>query len=209
VSSGGPDPSARDRDPRDPQHIFRDIVASSPLLTRVLARAPELGLDEWYVGAGCVAGTVWNSFHGFADGAHIKDVDLAYFDASDLSFGAEDRIARLASDLFRDLALPVDVKNEARVHLWYERRFGSAIPPYRSLEDALRTWPTTATSIGIRRDPDGTFRTHAPFGLDDLLGLIVRPNKRVITESVYRAKVQRWRRDWPKLAILPWDGPSP
>ena len=32
-----------------------------------------------------------------------------------------------------------DVKNEARVHLWYEARFGAAIPPYQSAEAAIAT----------------------------------------------------------------------
>ena len=31
------------------------------------------------------------------------------------------------------------------------------------------------------------------FGLDDLFGLVVRPNKRQITRSIYEAKVARWR----------------
>jgi hypothetical protein len=39
-----------------------------------------------------------------------------------------------------------DVKNEARVHLWYERRFGRHLEPYRSTGDAIATWPTTASS---------------------------------------------------------------
>jgi hypothetical protein len=45
----------------------------------------------------------------------------------------------------------------------------------------------------------------APFGLDDLFGLVVRPNKRQITRAIYKAKVDRWRSIWPWLTFLPWE----
>jgi hypothetical protein len=82
----------------------------------------------------------------------IKDVDLIYFDAEDLSAKAEtDHESRLR-DLFRRLPIKLDVKNEARVHLWYRERFGYAIRPYLSSADAIATFPTTATAVGIRRN---------------------------------------------------------
>jgi uncharacterized protein len=55
---------------------------------------------------------------------------------------------------------------------------------------------------------NGDFECCAPFGLDDLFGLIVRPNKRQITEAIYQAKLIRWRSIWPRLDYLPW-GASP
>src|ERR1700730_3374080 len=39
----------------------------------------------------------------------------------------------------------------ARVHLWYEDRFGYALKPYLSSADAIATFPTTATAVGVRR----------------------------------------------------------
>ena len=94
--------------------------------------------------------------------------------------------------------------NQARVHLWYEEHFGIQIKPYRSCEDAIATWPTTATSLGITLD-SGEFRVYAPFGLDDLFNLVVRPNKKLIPRKVYEDKVARWNLHWPKLRIIGWD----
>lgn len=109
---------------------------------------------------------------------------------------------------FSDLDVKIDVTNEARVHLWYERRFGFAIAPYRSTEHAISTWPTTASSVGVRYDVNG-FIVCAPFGLDDLFSMVVRPNKRLIDEAVYEAKVQRWSQHWPRLTVVSWnDEPS-
>jgi uncharacterized protein len=100
--------------------------------------------------------------------------------------------------------MKLDVKNEARVHLWYQQRFGYAIEPCRSSADAIATFPTTATAVGVRRI-HGEFECCAPFGLADLFGLIVRPNKRQITRTIYEAKAERWRSIWPRLRILPWE----
>jgi hypothetical protein len=91
------------------------------------------------------------------------------------------------------------------VHLWYEQHFGNRIAPYESVEHAISTWPTTATSVAITTGTDGILRLCAPFGLNDLLGLIVRPNKTQITRQIYQAKIARWVGLWSRLQILSWD----
>ncbi len=138
----------------------------------------------------------------------LKDVDLIYFDDEDLSLDAEADHERRLRELFRSLPIKLDVKNEARVHLWYEERFGYAIEPYLSSADAIASFPTTATAVGVRRIR-GKLECCAPFGLDDLFGRIVRPNKRQITRAIYEAKVDRWRSIWPRLIFLPWDETVP
>jgi hypothetical protein len=133
----------------------------------------------------------------------IVDYDLVYFDA-DESEDAEAATERRARDALADLALNLDVKNQARVHLWYPHRFGYEIQPYQTTEEAIATWPTTAASIGIRVDDTG-IRVWAPFGTDDLFKLIVRANRVQITPQIYAAKVARWSNCWPSLVVLPWE----
>ncbi len=53
------------------------------------------------------------------------------------------------------LDVEIDIKNEARVHLWYGERFGKEIEPYRSSAEAIATWPTSASCVGVRRDESG------------------------------------------------------
>lgn len=161
-------------------------------------------MKDWYLGAGCVAQTVWNELHGFPPESRIKDYDLVYFDGSDLSSEAEDSFAERAALMFKDLGVRVDVKNEARVHLWYRERFGLPIEPYASSEDAISTWPTTATSVGVT-SRSGKFEVFAPFGLTDMFTLTVRPNKKQVTKEVYTEKATRWRSMWPKLRVIRWE----
>ena len=168
-----------------------------------LERLAVLDLPSWYLGGGCIAQTVWNVAHLNPPTTGIDDFDIAYFDV-DLSARAENEVVACVRDLLSDLPVRPDVKNQARVHLWYASRFGYEIRPYRSCEDALATWPTTAAAVGVRR-VEGALLVEAPFGMDDLLNLVVRPNRVQITPDIYAAKVDRWRTVWPLLQILPWE----
>jgi uncharacterized protein len=173
-------------------------------LWEILERFHEVMLPDSWLVAGSIAQTIWNLASGLPAHSGIKDVDLIYFDDHDLSAGAELRHERRLHDLFRDIHVQIDVKNQARVHLWYAERFGYPIKPYSSSADAIATFPTTATSVGIC-SVRGELRCCAPFGLGDLFGLVVRPNKRQVTRAIYEAKVDRWRSVWPRLTFVPWD----
>lgn len=178
-------------------------VRCNPNVVAIMSWARELGLPSWYLGAGAIAQTVWNELHGFDPTHGIKDYDLVFFDPHDLSSDAELSIEAAARRDLHDLGVNVDVKNEARVHVWYEARFGRAIPPYRSTEQAISTWPTTASSIGTRFEHD-RFNVCAPFGLRDLFSMTVRANPTLIERRVFEAKAARWSAIWPRLSVLPW-----
>jgi hypothetical protein len=134
----------------------------------------------------------------------INDVDWVYFDDQDLSAESVNRTEQMVRSHFADIPLKFDVKNQARVHVWYKERFGYEIKPYTSIKAAVQTWPTTATSVAITNSSGG-LRLFAPFGLDDLLSLTVRANKAQITEGIYLAKVERWKKCWPSLRIINWN----
>jgi len=183
---------------------LKKILLQNEDIQKILQRTPELGMPNWYLGAGGVAQTVWNVLHGYKPQQGIKDYDLVYYDARDISCEGEDEFIQKGEELFKDVSAPVEIRNQARVHLWYEKHFGNAISPYQSAEDAIRTWPTTATCIGIRYTNEKLL-VCAPYGLDDLFGMVVRPNKVKVRKAVYESKVDRWAKAWPKLHIIPWE----
>jgi hypothetical protein len=180
---------------------FRSILSKSKLFADVFDRTAGLKLPNWYIAAGILSQTVWNHLHGFESDANIKDIDLVYFDP-DTSYEAEDKYIQRGKDLFEDLQVDVEIRNQARVYLWYEDHFGISIPPYHSVEDAISSWPTTITCIGITEQFDS--KVFAPFGLDDLFNMVIRPNKCMVTKQMYKAKANRWKETWPKLTVLPW-----
>lgn len=178
-------------------------LSQNPVAEAVLSLGAELALPGWYFGAGGVSQTVWNIRHGFEPAEGIKDYDLVYFDPNDLSEDSRRAVEDEVAARLSSFDVVVDVHNEARVHLWYEQRFGRRIDPYRSTEHAVATWPTTASCVGVRRDSDG-LTVCAPYGLADALGMVARPNKAIVSRDVYEEKVLRWARRWPRLRVIPW-----
>jgi hypothetical protein len=188
---------------------LKSILHQNQRFVDVLQRAGRLALPDWYLAAGCVAQTVWNVVTGCPPGEGIRDYDLPYFDSADLSWDAEDRVIQAAARCFADCPCSVEVRNEARVHLWYENHFGVACPPHSSTEAAIDTFPARASCVGVRLGPNDAWEVYAPYGLSDLLTLVVRPNMIQAPRHVYEAKAQRWQEQWPPLTILPWPESSP
>lgn len=185
--------------------VLKEIIMSNETLNKVISRAYLSGLENYYIGAGSIAQTVWNYQSGNFLDYGIKDIDFAFFDSKNIDFDYENKVVLRMKELFKDLPINIDVKNQARVHQWYENHFGYSIQPYTSLEAALNTWPTTATAIGVRKELNGELKVYAPFGLNDLFGKIVKANKVQITKEIYESKVKRWINVWSDLKIIPWE----
>src|ERR1700731_2351255 len=69
-------------------------LCATPPLMRVLSVARHLCLPDWLVFSGAVYQPLLNHLTGRPLDYGIKDYDLGYFDASDLSYEAEDAVIR-------------------------------------------------------------------------------------------------------------------
>ncbi|MDQ0376229.1 nucleotidyltransferase family protein [Amycolatopsis thermophila] len=183
---------------------LRAALRRNELLTEVLTRAAVLDLPGWYLAAGCVVQTVWNVVTGRPPAYGIRDYDLVYFDDRDLSWAAENAAITAGAGVFGDLPAVVEIRNEARVHLWYESRFGVPCRPYPSTEAAIDSFEATTCCVGVRQSAGGRWRVYAPHGLADVFNLVVRPNPVLAPRHVYEAKARRWQERWPELVVLPW-----
>jgi hypothetical protein len=177
------------------------LLLDCPWLLDVL-RAVRAVDPELWVGAGAVRDVLWDTWygHGF-DPAKVKDVDVVFFDSGDLDGSAE---AAVAAALARRLPGVVwDVKNQAAVHLWYERRFGCHVEPLTSIADAVSTWPEFATCVAVRLTGDDRLDVLAPLGLDDLLAGVWRRNPRRVSVEEYRRRLaaKRVPERWPRVRV--------
>ncbi|PWC55491.1 nucleotidyltransferase family protein [Azospirillum sp. TSO22-1] len=175
-----------------------DIVAfieGRPFMMEALRAVESLGLPDAWIGAGFMRNAIWRYLHGQVVEPGSEDVDVVYFDPAD---------ARVERDLGLEMvlgrALPMNwsVCNQARMH----GRNGDA--PYRDTADALRHWPETATAVAVRWS-GGRVELLAPFGLEDLLALRIRPTPAFQHKvAVYRARIieKRWRERWPQAEII-------
>ncbi|KAB2590524.1 MULTISPECIES: nucleotidyltransferase family protein [Streptomyces] len=185
---------------------LRSVLSRNEVLTEVMARAAALELPGCYVTAGCLFQTVWNVVTGRPSTHGIKDYDIFYFDGTDLSWEAEDAVIKMGQEVFAGLPAEVEIRNEARVHLWYEEKFGVPCRPHDSTEAAIDSFAATTCCLGVRLEPGGGWRVYAPHGLSDVFNLVVRPNPVLAPREVYEAKAARWRDEWPELTVLPWPG---
>jgi hypothetical protein len=91
------------------------ILRATPRIG-VLTIARRLDLPDWLVFSGAIYQPVLNHLTGRPLDYGIKDYDLAYFDASDLSYEAEDAVIRRVKAAYAEpLRSMVQVRNQARV----------------------------------------------------------------------------------------------
>jgi len=132
------------------------IVRASPRLMQVLEIARDLDLPEWRVVSGAVYQTVWNALTGREPDYGVKDYDLFYFDASDLSYEAEDVVIKRAAAAYPpELSPLVEVRNQARVHLWFEAHFGEPYAPLTCSDEAISRFVSSSCALGVRLENSG------------------------------------------------------
>jgi len=181
---------------------FLEAIQRNPFNRVILERLPLLGLPDCWLVSGGLFQTVWNTRTGQRPDLHIKDYDVFYFDP-DTSYAAEDAAIKRAGDLFADLGIAVELRNQARVHLWYREKFGSPYSPLTRSTDGIDRFLMHNAQVGIRAS-DGETEVYAPRGFDDIFHLIVRPNRTAnFLPDKYMEKALRWKEHWPELTILP------
>src|SRR5947209_17695456 len=177
------------------------ILRSTPILMRVFSVARRLRLPDWLVFSGAVYQPVLNNLTGRPLDYGIKDYDLGYYNASDLSYDAEDAVIRRVKAAFDEpLRTMVEVRNQARVHLWFEAKFGEPYTPLSCTAEALERFASATFAVGVRSQPDDRLHIEAPFGFADLFALRLRPNPRRRTVGLDLASADV-RRRWPDVVI--------
>ncbi|MDN6882924.1 nucleotidyltransferase family protein [Variovorax sp. CAN2819] len=169
-----------------------------PVNAALASRLPGLGLRQSFLTAGCIFQSAWNHTAGRPPGWGVKDYDVFYFDDSDLSWEAEDAVIRRVREATADLGATIEVKNQARVHLWYEQRFKAPYPRLQSARDGIDRYLIACTRVGIDL-ADGSL--YAPDGLDDLAAGILRMNPLLPMPEMFAVKARDYQSRWPWLRI--------
>ncbi|MEO3945978.1 nucleotidyltransferase family protein [Gorillibacterium sp. CAU 1737] len=177
------------------------LVQEDEWMMEVLRAAQLLRLPDWWISAGFVRAKVWDTLHGFAERTPLPDVDVVYFDRSQLE-NAE-AVEKELEQKLRGLngTVPWSVKNEARMHEVND------LPPFGSTVEAISHFTETATALGLTLDEEGRPILAAPWGIEDLLRLEVRPTPLYRENEEYQAIYNRrimkkkWKNSWPQLQI--------
>jgi uncharacterized protein len=196
-----PAPCCADLDPNAVGQLG-DQLRAEPWLMRALEAVAASGLPDAWIGAGAIRDVVWGQLHDGFDPGAVRDIDVAFFDTSDLG---RERDTRAQLTLGTLAALPWEATNQAAVHLWYHEYFGGEpVAAFGRVHEAVATWPETATCVAVRLTPGG-LRVCAPHGLADLLQGVWRVNPVRVSAATSRARLARQGLGdrWPHVTVVP------
>src|SRR5512146_733285 len=148
---------------------FLEAIRRNPFNRIILERLPALALPDCWLVSGALFQTVWNTRTSRRPDHGIKDYDIFYFDP-DLSWEAEDAAIQRMNALFADLGIAMELRNQARVHLWYEQKFGMPYPTLTCATDGIDRFLMHNAQVGIHAIEDEA-EVYAPRGFDDIHNL--------------------------------------
>ena len=184
------------------ESAFVEAVLRNNINSHILEGLGAIGAPSAWLVSGAVFQTVWNAVTNREPTFGIKDYDIFYFDR-DVSWDAEDAVIRRTRSLFADLDAEVEIRNQARVHLWYPEKFGMPYAPAAQATDGIDRFLMPCAQVGIRKR-GSAYSVYAPKGFDDIEKMIVRPNFTAnFRADRYLEKAARWKSRWPELTILP------
>lgn len=186
---------------------FIKIIEKNKDLMLILDYVAKLKLPNFYIAAGSIFQTIWNYYDGKELNFGIKDIDIIYYDKSDLSVEKDLKYYGVITEFVKEneLKYEIDVSNEARMHLWkMEQGQGENINQYKNSEDAISKWIATVHAIGITKEND-VIKIYAPYGLSDIYSKTIRPIKHSgNSKELYNKKVDSWKKRFDNLNIIEW-----
>jgi len=175
------------------------LIKEDVWMMDILKTAKALQLPEWWICAGFVRSKIWDNLHGFEKRTRLEDIDVIYFDPTNLDESIEKKYEDILKDLKMDI--PWSVKNEARMHL------KNNIQPYQSCVDAISKFPETATALGVKLNERDDIILTAPCGIDDAINGIIKPSPNFLSSmeaiEIFEARLlqKNWKQKWPMLQI--------
>jgi hypothetical protein len=179
-----------------------DFIAQAlldPVNAALLERLPALGLPQGFLTAGSLFQATWNRRFRQAAGLGREGLRRLLLRRHRSLVGRRRRRDPARAGGGGGLGATVEVKNQARVHLWYEARFKSPYPQLRSARDGIDRYLIACTRVGI----DLADRTlYAPDGLDDLAAGILRMNPLLPMRELFLKKAGDYQARWPWLQVI-------
>jgi len=173
-----------------------EIMLINPRTVIDLETVKSLELKNWFIAAGYVRNQVWDHLHNNKKPLIFEDVDIIYYDSSDIT---EETDKKYEEQLrAKNSNLNWSVKNQARMHLRNNHE------QYLSIDDAMRRWPEAATAVGIKLTDQDRIDVIAPHGLEDLFELKLRQSRYCKDRAIFMKRIydKKWLDRWNQLKIV-------
>lgn len=178
------------------QEKILHLIAQDHWMMDILRVVRDLHLPDSWVGAGFVRGKVWDHLHGFTQRTPLPDVDVIYYD---IDYPEESFEQEMEAKLRKQRPeVKWSVTNQARMHVLHGDR------PYRDTSEAMSKWPETCTAVAVRLAGDDSLELLAPWGIEDMVNMRVRPTpafEQRMDEFRARQTKKQWPQKWPKIKL--------
>jgi hypothetical protein len=170
-----------------------DIIANDEHIIETLDIVKNLKLNDCWIGAGFIRNKVWDTLHKIKT-TKLNDIDVVFFDETNLSEKVEKEIEQKLTKI--NPKVKWSVKNQARMH------FRNNHLKYINTENAISYWPETATAIAVKLNSNNKIEILAPYGLNDLFDLIVKPTPNFdLIVFQKRVNEKQWIKQWKNLKL--------
>jgi len=88
------------------------------------------------------------------------------------------------------------------VHLWFEDKFGEIYEPLTCTDDAPARFVAPAFALGVRLEKDDAISVVAPFGLQDVFEMVIRPNPTRGQARGWDRVIANARGRWPEITVI-------
>ncbi|WP_080844535.1 nucleotidyltransferase family protein [Cytobacillus gottheilii] len=176
-----------------------ELIREDPWMMNLLRAVQSLHLPDWWICAGFVRSKIWDTLHTFKERTALPDIDVIYYNPSNIDESEEKELESKLSNLVAEI--PWSVKNQARMHV------KNNMQPYTSSTDGISKFPETVTALGVKLDEKDNLLLTAPWGIEDVLNLKVRPTPYYLEENermaIYndRMRKKHWNSIWEKVEV--------
>ncbi|GGP11820.1 nucleotidyltransferase family protein [Oceanobacillus neutriphilus] len=172
------------------------ILKEDSYILSILQTVEKLQLNDCWVAAGLIRNKVWDTLYNCH--TKINDIDVIYFNQTDLSRDTEKRLESKLEELMPEQ--PWSVKNQARMHVKNNNL------SYISSFDGVSHFTEIPTAVAAQLHHQ-EIKIMAPYGLKDLFQGVVKPtpyySKDTKLHPVYieRMRSKKWKTTWKNLII--------
>jgi uncharacterized protein len=179
---------------------FLRILKESEFLAEAIEHAAALDLPQWWIVGGAIRDVLWQSLSDSTTPSTPKDIDLLFYDPTDLTREHDTWIQQSLSSIS---GVPWSVKNQARMHIHNDDA------PYTNVHEAMYCFPETVSAVGIRKGKNERIIVSTCFGFEDLFSMVFRPTphfwyKYGSTAYLARVRDKGWLNKWPRARVRPW-----
>lgn len=180
---------------------LEQLILQNPHLQKINLILKQEHLRNATICAGAIRNLVWDKKHQLPSSLLQRNIDIYYQNASE---SEEDFIVRQTT-----------LNQKYPTYLWNLHNI--ALQPRRArnqgfygktMRETISNFPETATAVGVSFDPTNNLEIIAPYGLDDLFELVVKPtpnftNMTPNNHAAYLKRLNRknWSQRWDQLQI--------